>query len=134
VSRVIGLDYGTVRVGIAMSDPLRITAQPLEVVPTAAALDRVRELAGEYEVGEVVVGLPRSLSGGEGASAAAARSFADEVGAATGLTVNLVDERFTTHTAERALLEAGTKRALRRKVVDKVAAAVILQHFLDRRP
>jgi putative Holliday junction resolvase len=134
VNRVLGLDYGTVRVGIAISDALRLTAQPLEVVPTMGALERIRGLAGEYELGEVVVGLPLSLSGGEGPSAAAARAFADEVAAATGLQVSLVDERFTTHTAERVLLEAGTKRAGRRKVVDKVAATVILQDFLDRRP
>ena len=130
--RVLGLDHGTRRVGIAVSDALRITAQPLEVVGRAKAVTRVTEIVGEYGVGEIVIGLPTSLQGGEGPPAAAARHFGQEVAAATGIDVTYVDERFSTVTAEKAMLQAGAKRQARRESLDKVAAAIILQAFLDR--
>jgi len=130
--RVLGLDHGSHRVGVAVSDPLRLTAQPLEVVPRAGAVARVAELVAEYEVEEIVVGLPTSLNGTEGPPAAAARGFGGEIALATGLEVHYVDERFTTVTAEKAMLAAGAKRRVRRDRLDKVAAAIILQAFLDR--
>jgi putative Holliday junction resolvase len=103
------------------------------VIPTERALDRVGELVALYQPDVIVVGLPVGLSGREGPSAEAARRFADQVATATGVEVELVDERFTTHTAERALLEGGVRRRDRRARVDKVAAAVILRHYLERR-
>lgn len=115
-----------------MSDALRITAQPLEVVARARAVSRVKEILDEYEITEIVVGLPTSLNGNEGPPAIAARAFGDEIALATGIAVGYVDERFTTVTAERAMLEAGAKRQVRRDSLDKVAAAIILQSFLDR--
>jgi putative Holliday junction resolvase len=130
--RVLGLDHGTRRVGLAVSDALRITAQPLEVVPRARAVTRVKEIAEEYEIREIVVGLPTSLDGKEGPPAVAARAFGDEIALATGIEVTYVDERFTTVTAEKAMLEAGAKRQVRRDSLDMVAAAIILQSFLDR--
>ena len=130
--RVLGLDHGTRRVGIAVSDALRITAQPLEVVARAKAVTRVKEIVADYGVGVIVIGLPTSLQGGEGPPAAAARHFGREVVAATGIDVTYVDERFSTVTAEKAMLEAGARRQVRRESLDKVAAAIILQAFLDR--
>ncbi len=130
--RVLGLDHGTRRVGIAVSDALRLTAQPLEVVARERAVARVAEVVSEYEIKEIVVGIPTSLNGSEGPAAAAARQFGAEITLATGVEVSYVDERFTTVTAEKAMLEAGAKRRVRRESLDKVAAAIILQAFLDR--
>ena len=128
----MGLDHGTRRVGIALSDALRITAQPLEVVARPRAVTRVSEIVLEYGVEEIVIGLPTSLQGGEGPPAAAARHFGEEVAVATGIDITYVDERFSTVTAEKAMLLAGAKRQVRRESLDKVAAAIILQAFLDR--
>ena len=128
----MGLDHGTHRVGIAVSDALRMTAQPLEVVARSIAVDRVKELVAEYEVREIVVGLPTSLNGTEGPPAIAARAFGDQISLATGVEVRYADERFTTVTAEKAMLEGGASRRVRRDSLDKVAAAIILQGFLDR--
>jgi putative Holliday junction resolvase len=129
--RVLGLDYGSRRVGVAISDPLRITASALEVIDRSRAVARVADLVRERDVARIVLGLPISLSGGEGPAAEAVRRFAAEIEAATGLTVTLVDERFSTVTAERSMLEAGARRLVRRQRLDKVAAAIILQGFLD---
>lgn len=115
-----------------MSDALRMTAHALEVVPRHQAISRISEITESLGVEVIVVGLPTSLSGNEGMAAIAARAFAAEIAKATGLPVNLVDERFSTVTAEKAMLAAGSKRRDRRQSLDKVAAAVILQAFLDR--
>lgn len=130
--RVLAIDYGQKRVGLAVSDPLRITAQPLEVVAEPHALSRVLVLISDLEISELVIGLPVSLSGREGTAATAVRDFSQRLAEATGVPITLVDERFTTTTAEAAMLEGGVKRAQRRRSVDKVAAAVILQMFLDQ--
>lgn len=130
--RALGLDHGSARVGVAVSDALRITAQPLEVVARPRAVARIAEIVVEYEIEEIVVGLPTSLNGTEGPPASAARAFGGEIALATGIDVTYVDERFTTVTAEKAMLEAGAKRRVRRDNLDKVAAAIILQAFLDQ--
>lgn len=130
--RVLALDHGSVRIGVAVSDPLRIVATPLEVIPVAEFTARLAELIAEYRPTEIVVGLPISLSGREGRAADAARKFGQEVAGASGLPVHFVDERFTTASAEAALLEGGVKRRSRRQKVDRVAAAVILRQFLDQ--
>jgi putative Holliday junction resolvase len=133
MGRVIALDHGSDRVGVAVSDPLRISAQPHSTLDAASdrLMEDIRNLASELDVELVVVGLPVSLDGTEGPSAAAARRFAAEVGVATGLDVELVDERFTSKIAERAMIEAGTRRRDRRERRDRVAAAVFLQSYLD---
>lgn len=128
----MAIDPGTKRVGIAISDALRIVATPLTVVDADGAVDHIRSLCEEYRPDLVIVGLPVSLSGTEGPSAARSRAFADTLREAISTPVELVDERFTTTTAESALLEAGMKRRDRRQTVDKVAAAVILRNYLDR--
>ncbi|MDP3984298.1 MAG: Holliday junction resolvase RuvX [Acidimicrobiia bacterium] len=130
--RVLGLDHGSKRVGVAITDPLRITAQALEVVPRPQAVNRIAQLVVQYDVAEIVIGLPVGLSGREGASAEQARSFGARIGSVTGVPISFVDERFSTATAEQAMLAAGVKRARRRQAVDKVAATVILRTFLDR--
>lgn len=132
MSRSLGVDYGTKRVGLAISDSLGITARPLSVVPRTAVVDEVVNLVKEHDIGTIVVGLPTGLSGDEGMSASEARKLADELGAATGAEVILADERYTSRMADDALLESGMKRRKRRENVDKVAAAIILQDYLDR--
>ncbi|BDG59666.1 putative pre-16S rRNA nuclease [Caldinitratiruptor microaerophilus] len=134
--RVAGLDVGEKTIGVAVSDPLGWTAQGVEVVRRTtleADLERLRTLFAGYEVGEVVVGLPRDMSGGEGAQARLVREFADALARALGLPVTLWDERLTTAQATRALLEGDVSRRRRRQVVDRLAAQLILQAFLDRR-
>lgn len=130
--RVLALDPGTTRIGVAVSDPLRIVATPLEVLAAQDYGVALRRLVDEYRPTLIVVGLPVGLSGREGPAATAARGFGARVAELTGVPVEFVDERFTTATAESAMLEGGVKRRDRRQNVDKVAAAVILRHFLDR--
>ena len=131
MSRVLGVDYGTKRVGLAISDALGLIARPLAVVPRSSAVEEVVNLVKEQDVGTIVVGLPTGLSGDEGTSASEARKLADELGLATGIDVVLRDERYTSRMAETTLVESGMKRRKRRESVDKVAAAIILQDFLD---
>ena len=102
LGRILGLDYGTHRIGVALSDPLHLTAQPLCVLEaTGADLgERLRELVAEHDVERIVVGLPVSLSGAEGAAAERARAFAAFAMESTGVPVEMVDERYTTRTAE----------------------------------
>ena len=131
--RVLGLDHGERRIGVAVSDTTGTIATPHSVIDRRAGdvSEALRSVIEEYDVELIVVGLPLHLSGDEGASAQAARAFADTVAAATGLPVALQDERFTTVTAEEALIEGGVRREERRNVRDKVAAAVMLQGYLD---
>lgn len=130
----LGVDVGSVRIGIARSDPGGVLASPLETVPRGKGdLERIAEIAGEYEVIEVVVGLPTSLSGREGPAATAARDFAAGLaGVLTPDIVRLYDERLTTVTAESGLRDRGVRGQARRKVIDQAAAAVLLQAALDR--
>lgn len=133
LGRVLAFDHGSKRIGVAVSDALRITAGPLEVIPAEGAINHVRRLVDEYRPDVIVVGLPVGLSGEEGPAAEKARRFGAEIEAAVGIVVEYVDERFTTRTAEQAMIEGGVKRRTRRQGVDKVAAAVILRQYLERR-
>ncbi len=132
LGRVLAFDYGTVRIGVALSDPLRLVASPLTVIDASDPIPEVQRLVEEYQPDVIVVGLPVHLSGREGESAEAARGFAQEVGTTTGIEVVLIDERFTSTQAERALIEGGAKRRVRRKNTDKLAAALILRDYLER--
>jgi len=129
----LGIDVGSVRVGVARSDPGGVLASPLATVRRGRGdLDAVAELVAEHAVTEVIVGLPTSLSGGEGRAAGAVRDFAARLAArVTPVPVRLFDERFTTITAHGALRQAGRQGRARRQVVDKAAAAVLLQAALD---
>ncbi|WP_456073639.1 Holliday junction resolvase RuvX [Kribbella turkmenica] len=133
----LALDIGDVRIGVASSDPHGILATPVTTIRRGPGdLERIAALAAELEAVEIVVGLPRSLSGREGPAALKIRETAELVRAKvqegnSGTAVRLVDERFTTVTAERMLRERGKKGSKRRAVVDQAAAVVILQHALD---
>lgn len=132
MSRVLGVDYGTKRVGLALSDALAITAQPLDVVPRDHVVEYIQNLVQSSDVGKIIIGLPTGLGGGESDSAIGARSLADEISKATSVPIEFIDERFTSRMAESALLESGMKRRERRTTVDKVAAAIFLQDYLDK--
>jgi putative Holliday junction resolvase len=131
----LGVDPGDVRVGVAASDPAGMLATPVETIARGRGdLLRLRTLVAELEAREVVVGLPRSLSGREGPAAAKARAFAGELAdalAADGVTVRMLDERLTTVSAEAVLRSHGRKGRQRRAVVDQAAAVVMLQNALD---
>jgi putative Holliday junction resolvase len=135
--RALGLDLGSKRIGVAVSDPTGTIASPLTVLARGRSRRhdhaRIAELVRDEEAGCVVVGLPRSLSGADGPAARAARAEATALASVVGVPVETHDERFTTVTANRALAEGGVRGRARREVVDKVAAAVILQSWLDAR-
>lgn len=128
----LGVDVGTVRIGIARSDLHGMLATPYETVGRGTGdLARVLELIDELDVFEVVVGLPLALSGRETASTDDARAFAKELAQAAAAPVRLVDERLSTVSAQAALREAGKSEKQSRPVIDQVAATIILQHALD---
>jgi putative Holliday junction resolvase len=134
--RVMGLDYGERRIGVALSDPLGITAQPvrtLERTTLAADLEALAALARQHEVERFVVGLPLALDGTRGERVRRTEEFAARLGRAAGLPVEEWDERFTSVQAERTLLEADLSRRRRREVIDTTAAVLILQGWLDAR-
>jgi putative Holliday junction resolvase len=134
MGRAMGLDVGTKTIGVAISDPLRIAAHPDRTVARKGVKSDVAALmliVAEKSVDYVVVGLPFELSGEELRSARLARQIGDGLGEASGLPVTYVDERFTTVEAERRMRENGTKAKKRRETIDQVAAALILQSFLD---
>jgi putative Holliday junction resolvase len=135
--RVLGVDVGTVRVGVALSDPTGTLASPLETVQRAkdgSDLDRLVQLVEEHEVTEIVVGEPRHLSGASGASAQDADAYArDLAGRVPDVPVNMIDERLSTVTATSHLREGGRNSREQRSVIDQAAAVVILQQFLDAR-
>ncbi|MGH6655506.1 MAG: Holliday junction resolvase RuvX [Actinocrinis sp.] len=129
----LGIDVGAVRIGVAVCDREGLLATPVETVAAGEGdLARLAALAAEYEVVEAVMGLPRSLSGGEGPAAAKARAFAGRLARKIRpIPVRLVDERLTTVTATRGLRESGVRGRKSRAVVDQAAAVVILQNALD---
>jgi putative Holliday junction resolvase len=135
--RVMGVDVGTVRVGVALSDSTGTLASPLETVKRAkdeSDLDRLAALVVEHEVTEVVVGEPRHLSGASGASAEDADAYSRALAGRIGdVPVHRVDERLSTVTAAQSLREAGRDSRAQRSVIDQAAAVVILQQFLDTR-
>lgn len=134
-ARFLGLDLGDVRIGVAISDSLAITAQPLETIQRVGPrkdLNLIAELVRARGVGTVIVGLPLLLSGEEGTKAGEARQFADQLGRRChGVQVKLWDERLTTVEAERTMLSGNVRRAKRKKSVDALAAVLILQSYLD---
>lgn len=133
--RVLGVDVGTVRVGVALSDPTRTLASPLETLRRAkdgSDLDRLAALVVEHEVTEVVVGEPRHLSGASGASARDASAYSEALaGRIADVPVHLIDERLSTVTAASHLRDGGIDARRQRPVIDQAAAVVILQQFLD---
>lgn len=136
MTRIMALDVGEKRIGVALSDPLGLTAQGLTVVhrrSPAADVAALAELVRAHEVTLIVVGLPRRMSGAIGAQAENALAFAALLRESLAVPVETWDERLTTRAAERMLVAGDLSRARRRQVVDKVAAALILQGYLDAR-
>ncbi len=137
--RIMGLDYGSVTVGVAISDALLITAQGIETIrrkeenKLRRTLARIEELVKEYEVELIVVGLPKNMNNTLGDRAEKSKEFAKMVERRTGLDVIMWDERLSTVAAHNAMLEADVSRKKRYEVVDQVAATVILQNYLDYR-
>ena len=135
--RIAALDVGEARIGVAVSDELGMTAQGVGVVRRvggARDLEAIAALLTPYGPERLVVGLPRNMNGSEGPEAARVRAFAARVAAHLGLPVDFWDERLTTVAAERTLLEADLSRRRRRALVDQVAATLILEGYLARRP
>ena len=133
--RILGLDPGERRIGVAISDASGTIATPVEFIDRKieAYEHRLRDLCSEWEIAEIVIGLPVSLDGTEGSAAERAREFSRDVADLTDLPVLFQDERFTSVTAEQALIEGGVRRRSRTTKRDQVAAAVMLQGFLDKR-
>jgi putative Holliday junction resolvase len=132
--RVLGIDYGTVRVGVAMSDPLRMIAQPLEVIEyksTKELLAGITGICAEYEIGEIVIGLPKHMGGDESESSEKARKLGALLKHELNKKVFFQDERLSTVAAEKAMIEADVSRKKRKKKIDSIAASIILQTYLD---
>lgn len=135
--RIMGLDLGSKTVGVAISDPMLITAQGIEIIrrkdenKLRQTLARIEALIVEYEVERIVLGLPKNMNGTLGERAQASLAFQEKLERRTGLPVVMWDERLTTVAADRAMMEAGIRREDRRDHVDKIAACFILQGYLD---
>ena len=135
MGRIMALDVGNVRIGIAVSDLMGIIANPLETYTRKGNLaidaEYIANLAKQKEVSLFISGLPLSLVGGENEQTLKTREFIDELQKHTDIPVKYLDERFTTLSAERVLIQGNVRRENRKKVIDKVAATIILQNYLD---
>ena len=135
--RILGLDYGSRTVGAAISDPLGLTAQGIETIwrekenHLRKTLARIEELVKEYEVGTIVLGYPKNMNNTIGERALKVQEFKEKLEQRTQIEVILWDERLTTVSAERTLMEAGVRRENRKQYLDSMAAALILQGYLD---
>lgn len=135
--RILGLDFGTKTVGVAVSDALLITAQGVEIIRRKAptklrqTLARIDELVGEYDVEKIVLGYPKNMNNTEGERCERTQEFKEMLEKRTGLEVVLWDERLTTVSADNAMMEMGIRRENRKEYVDEIAAIFILQGYLD---
>lgn len=137
--RIMGLDFGSKTVGVAISDELFVTAQAVETIRRKSpsklrqTLARIEELISEYEVGEIVLGFPMNMNHTEGERCERTQEFREMLERRTGLSVTLWDERLSTVEAEHILIERGIRREDRKDYVDQIAAGIILQGYLDHR-
>ncbi len=137
--RIMGLDFGSKTVGVAISDALLVTAQGIEIIrrkeenKLRQTLARIEELIVEYEVEEIVLGLPKNMNATEGVRVELTMEFKEKLERRTGLPVHTWDERLTTVAADKAMMEAGIRREKRKDYVDMIAATLILQGYLDLR-
>ena len=135
--RILGLDFGSKNVGVAVSDGLLLTAQGVETIERKdenklrKTCARIEELIAEYEITEIVLGLPKNMNNTEGERVEKTKAFGEMLERRTGLPVHYWDERLTTVAAEQILIESGVRRENRKAVIDKVAAGLILQGYLD---
>jgi putative Holliday junction resolvase len=135
-ARILGLDVGTKTVGVSVSDLLGMTAQPVETIKVDTEAGefgflRLAELVKEYKPAKMVLGLPKHMNGDEGLRAEASRAYGDKIIAEFGVEVAYQDERLTTAQAEKVLIDGGVRRKDRKKSIDKLAAVLILQNYLD---
>lgn len=137
--RWMGLDFGTKTVGVAISDELGITAQPIETITRKSntklrkTLARIEQLALEYRITEIVLGYPKNMNNSEGARVEATREFGEMIKKRLGLPLVLWDERLTTMESERILIETNIRRENRKAYIDQMAAVLILQSYMDAR-
>ena len=137
MSRIMGLDFGSKTVGVALSDPLLITAQGREIIrrekpdKLRQTLARIEAIISEEDVTEIVLGLPKNMNGTEGERVELTMKFKDDLERRTGLKVTMWDERLTTVAADRYMMDAGIRRESRKQYVDEIAAVFILQGYLD---
>jgi len=134
--RILALDHGTRRVGVAVSDEMHLIAQPLEYIPPepwAAFLARLKQIIGEKEVGQILIGMPRNMDGSYGPAALKVQAFVAVLKDAVAIPIKLWDERLTSSQAQRVLIQGGVRRDQRKEKVDKTAAAILLQSYLDSR-
>lgn len=132
--RILGLDHGTRRIGVALSDEMRLIAQPLEYIPSepfAEFVERLGKILREQNVELIVIGLPRNMDGSYGPAAEKVREFVQALAAKINVRIKLWDERLTTVQAQRVLIQGGTRRQQRKQKVDQIAAAILLQSYLD---
>lgn len=135
-SRILGIDLGEKRIGMAVSDPLGLTAQGLPTLETRSeqeALRGIARAARDWKAVRIVIGLPLNMNGSEGAPAAGARRTGAALGKLLSVPVDFRDERWSSRSAERVLLEADLSRGKRRKALDRLSAQIILQNYLDSR-
>lgn len=132
--RILALDHGTRRVGVAVSDEMQLIAQPLEYIPPepfADFLARLKEILRAKEIGLIVIGMPRNMDGSYGPAALKVQEFAAALKDAVAVPLKLWDERLTTTQAQKYLIQGGVRREQRKEKVDKTAAAILLQSYLD---
>jgi putative Holliday junction resolvase len=132
--RILALDHGTKRIGVAVSDELKMIAQPIEFVPAqpfAAFMDRLKELLREKQVELILVGMPRNMNGSYGPAALKVEEFVAALRTAVTVPIKTWDERLTSAQANRFLIEGNVRREKRKEKVDKMAAAILLQSYLD---
>jgi putative Holliday junction resolvase len=132
--RILALDHGTKRIGVAVSDETKTIAQPLEYIPAgpfAGFLERFRQLIREKEIDLILIGLPRNMDGSYGPAAEKVKTFAGVLGGAITVPIKMWDERLTSAQANRVLIQGGARRAKRKEKVDQTAAAILLQSYLD---
>jgi len=135
--RILGLDYGSKTVGVAVSDPLLITAQGVEIIRRESegkirkTYQRIEELCKQYEVEKIVLGNPKNMNGTEGDRVEKTREFKEAIERRTGIQVILWDERLTTVSADKIMIESNIRRENRKEYVDEIAAMLILQNYLE---
>lgn len=135
--RILGLDYGSKTVGVAVSDPLLITAQGVEIIRRESenkirkTYQRIEELCKEYEVEKIVLGYPKNMNGTDGERAQKSLEFKEALERRCGIPVIMWDERLTTVSADKAMMESGIRRENRKDYVDEIAAMLILQNYLE---
>lgn len=132
--RKMGIDYGDKRIGIAFTDPLNIICSPYEVYKNVGeddALRHIDKLIKDFNVDEVAMGLPLNMDGSEGERAIKHREFGEKISSFSGVKVHFIDERLTSAEAEEFLIESGVRREKRKEIIDKIAAQIILQTFMN---